>query len=112
MNRVFKMLLGIRSKLRAPNQRRDGCSCAGDAHHSLVALTLAEGGLVEAIPPLLHGVGGDLAQRVYNILLPMPCLRILQGNTSIHCKSGQARPGLMLHPLVRVLLPLVMLCTC
>ena len=49
----------------------------GDAHHSLVALTLTEGSLVEAIPPLLHGVGGDLAQGVHNVLLPMPRLWIL-----------------------------------
>lgn len=49
-----------------------------DAHHTLVALALAEGGFVEPIGSLLHGVGGDLAQGMHNVLLLVPCLWILQ----------------------------------
>ena len=51
--------------------------CSGDAYHSLVALALTECSLVEAISPLFHGVGGDLAQGVHDVLLPMPHLWIL-----------------------------------
>ena len=54
--------------------------CCGEAHHALVALALTESGLVETIPSLLHGVGGDLSQGVHNVIFPVSSLWVLQNS--------------------------------
>ncbi len=55
----------------------------GEAHHALVALALTESGLVETIPPLLHGVGGDLSQGVHNVILPVSGLWVLHNSKQV-----------------------------
>ena len=53
--------------------------CAS-THHSLVALALTEGGLVEPIASLLHGIGCDLPQGVHYVFFPVPHLWVLHSN--------------------------------
>jgi hypothetical protein len=54
--------------------------CCGEAHHALVALALTESSLVETIPSLLHGVGGNLTQGVHNVILLVSGLWVLQNS--------------------------------
>ena len=60
--------------------------CCGEAHHTLVALALTQSSLVESVPSLLHGVGGDLSQGVHNVILLVSGLRILHNSkTGLVC---------------------------